>query len=964
MRHLPISCPGSVVLHQDGDVGIVIGCYEDSWEVKFLSGHVGNFKSEALVDPDTFSWIPISPDLNPTGLSAQDKLNLLEPVVKNLEAGRFSEADETYKSCCVSWWERGSYAGVRGHFERAFKNAETAKLQAERRRLQVEVIDRLRQGEIEEADSIFREKCRGWWGAADYEGHRGCAVAINEVVSGYSDCSLMQLNELFADERLELSAAEIAALKLPKLDARLARLGLPLDQAQRLACARPEDRLLIRARAGSGKTRTLAAIAALAIEDEKLNPDQVMILAFNKKAAEEIGERVRTIARIPEYRNARTFHSLAHQLCDHNGRKLVFDDGGLQPSHRKQSQFIERVIHAVLNPAFREKLYEFFRSEVEQIERIGSNLEGEEYLAFRRAMTDYSLAGDNVKSNGEKFIADFLFEHGIPYEYEKAWSWKKEDRLGESAYRPDFSLLDGGTDLIWEHWGINPDDHNAELPKWWKTSTRDYRDQIDEKRRFWGQRGIRLIETHAGMLHGGRAAFEEKLVEMLGRQGIACRKLNHAELVKRVAEAPRTISRMSGLFLGFISRAKTRGWSVEQMADLIARNPDSEPRNRLFHELAVRVYAEYEKLLVEEQSWDFNDMLISAAQQVKECGGAAEVRLGHQESVRLSGLRYILIDEFQDFSELYYQLVRAILDVNPGVRIVAVGDDWQAINSFAGAQLSFFENFDKYFDGAGTVNIATNRRSVLEVVGAGNKIMDGYGQPAQAKPEAWMGHVEARDRNKVWVGDDGLDRLCKEAATNDVTGKIDFELARVLKACSDFISDSVFEQEGAKHLRSVLLLARTGRVYGLEHRAFKERLLAVLDQHPKLQDIANDINLEVMTTHKAKGKEADTVIVLEVTAKQFPKVHADNQLFGPFGISVKDTLAEERRLFYVAVTRAEHRLMLLSETENKSPFLEELGISNGTKGLIPLARLGERIHVQLGETANTIQQRLKKCAKN
>ena len=684
-----------------------------------------------------------------------------------------------------------------------------------------------------------------------------------------------------------------------------------------------------------------------------------MILAFNKMAADEIGERVRSTSGVAEYRNARTFHSLAYQLAAHQGRSLVFDDGNLQPSRRKQSQFLERVIHSVLNPAFREKLYEFFRWEIEQIDRIGSNLVGEEYLAFRRSITDYSLGGDSVKSNGEKFIADFLFEHGINYKYEKAWSSRPSDSLQGAAYRPDFSLLVGDRDLIWEHWAIDPDNPDAKVPEWWKTSTQDYRDQIEVKRHFWRQRNIHLIETHADMLREGREAFERRLQRVLGEHGIELRKLDHADLVKRVAEAPRTISRLTGLFLGFISRAKKRGWDVKQTASMIAENSDTEPRNRVFHELAVRAYAEYEKLLVKEWSWDFDDLLISATEQAQEHGRFAEIKLGPKRYIKLGDLRWILIDEFQDFSELYHRLIRVILDANPGIRVVAVGDDWQAINGFAGAQLSFFENFNAHFDNAGTANVSTNYRSDRAIVGAGNKVMRGYGQIARAF-SAWVGDIQAKDIKNVWVNaDDHVGSLCLDAAS-DANGRVDYELAKAVKICTDFIVDSVFEQDGGRWLPNVLILARTNRSYGLKHEAMKERLLSVLEQHPRLRDIGNDIQLEVLTAHKAKGKEAHTVIVLEATAKQFPKIHADNQLFGPFGVTAEDTLAEERRLFYVAVTRAKQRLLLLTEAGSESSFLEELGLVNGIDHLAMNIPKGDLFGVQLGEVGCLIKDRLER----
>lgn len=974
MSPIPKSIVGLSVTHLDGYVGRItkdvgVGPYTGE-RVFVVSWEGGSHPAIMQASYLRYNGRPVLEIVSQISLYQaairKKKAVALKELDRLLEAADFTGADDHFSENCRDYMESAEYTArrekaVAGHRERR-KREEEVRIAFEKKALREEVLRMLNDFDLDAADGKYREKCSGWWDGSEYEHHRSRAVAIHLIVEKYKDCTLKELNALLADKHLGLSPEEIAVLKLPKLDGYLARIGLQLDHEQRLACARPENNLLIRARAGSGKTRTLATIATLAMRDEKLDPNQVMILAFNKKAAQEIGERVCTTSGIAEYRNARTFHSLAYQLADHQGRNLVFDDGNLQPSRRKQSRFVERVIHAVLNPAFREKLYEFFRRELEQIDRIGSALVGEEYLEFRRAMTDFSLGGHNVKSNGEKFIADFLFEHGINFEYEKAWSWQKLDHLQGSPYRPDFSLTANGKDLIWEHWGIDPNDPGAEVPKWWKTCTGDYREQIEAKRRYCEQRGIRLIETHAGMLRDGREVFERRLKALLGEHGIESRKLDHAILVDRVAEAPRTISRMAGLFLGFISRAKKRGWSVERVAREIHEFPDAEPRNRVFHELAVRAYAEYEKLLAEERAWDFDDMLISATEQVRTHGGLAEIGLGRHASMRLSGLRWVLIDEFQDFSELYYRLIRAILAANPEIRVVAVGDDWQAINGFAGAQLSFFDNFDGYFDNAGTASIATNYRSDRAIVGAGNKVMQGRGQAARTNNE-WNGDVQAhvvKNSDRI-TGDDVVGQLCLDAASDDATGKVDYDLAKALKACADFIGDSAFEQDGSRWLPSVLLLARTSRAYGLEHEAFKRRLLRVLERHPELQDIANDIELEVMTVHRAKGKEAHTVIVLDATAKQFPKVHADNQLFRPFGVTVEDVLAEERRLFYVAVTRSQQRLMLLSGAGDASPYLVELDLQkNRGISLIESMDCKDIRAPDLGETARLIQQYLKR----
>lgn len=872
----------------------------------------------------SFSWVEQSVF---TSVDAEEAIRDIERL---LSEGRFEDAEKLY--------ERQREHLTREEFDFRLIEAQRAQTARERDDLRSRVEAHLEEWDFDAADALYATACASWWPGTAFDLLRAQYARTKAFVERYPGLSLAELDVHYHEEGGEdLTADDYAYLKLPKLRLRMARLGMPLDEQQLLACARPERHRVIRARAGSGKTRTLAALAALSIHDEALDPDQVLILAFNKKAANEIGDRVRGAAGIDEFRNARTFHSLAWQLADHAGRELIFDDGDLAPSRRKQTGFVERLIESIMNPAFRERLYEFFRHELEQLDRLGSSLSKEEYVAFRRSMVDYTLGGETVKSKGEKFVADFLFEHGIAYKYERVWSWEKQDRLRGAAYRPDFSILDGGRDVILEHWAIDPGNISAHVPDWWETTTQDYLDQIKAKREFWAKRGVVLLETHAGMLVGGREAFEDSLKAQLERANVRCRKLEHDELVRRVAEAPRTVSRMAELFLQFISRAKKRGWVVDDMARIVRDASDPEPRNRAFHELAVRAYAAYEQQLVAQSAMDFDDLLISAAECVREYGGAARLQLNRKDSIAIRDLRWILIDEFQDFSELYYRVIDAILEANPLIRVVAVGDDWQAINGFAGAQLTFFNRFGEYFSSAGAATIAKNRRSGRAIVGAGNQLMEGRGEPALAHHD-FDGDIDAVAIDKIRLEDGTPYPAIATSVRDDGRKSVNWELARALKACVDCIVASVFTDstQGLRWMPSVLILARTGRAYGETLARFSECLEQALHRHPELQGLANDfavaggrrkpvqddaVLIEVMTVHKAKGKEADTVIVLESVLRQFPKVHADNQLFSLFGVTAEDVLAEERRLFYVAATRAEHRLMFLTETGKESPYI-------------------------------------------
>ena len=869
--------------------------------------------------------------------------NHREFVSARLIAHDLRGAKDYYDLNCREWWDIDEFQGLvdkahEAHRKIVRKNWDERRI-ARRSGLQLRVVALLQGLDVDAADKVY-DQCKDWWPKSQYEVLRAYALGIDGVVQEYAGTSMSRLDELFNTSLSEkISGSDFALLKLPKFRVRLARLGMPLNNEQLLACARPERHRLIRARAGSGKTRTLAAHAALTIHDEGLEPDQVLILAFNKKAANEIRDRVRGSAGVVEFRTAKTFHSLAWHLADHSGRQLIFDDGNLAPSRRKQMGFVERLVGSIMNPAFREKLYEFFRNELEQLDRLGSNLSKEEYVAFRRSLTDYTLGGETVKSNGEKFIADYLFEHGVEYKYERVWSWDKQDRLYGGAYRPDFSIIHGGRDFILEHWAIDPDNFSSRVPDWWETSTQDYLDQIKAKREYCTKRGILLLETHTGMQARGRRVFESSLQKLLERAGIVCRKLEHDELVRRVAEAPRTVSRMAELFLQFISRAKKRGWAVETMTQIVRDSPDIEPRNRAFHALAVHAYAAYERRLTEHSFMDFDDLLISATECIKKHGGSARLQLDKLDSIAICDLRWILIDEFQDFSELYYRLIGAILAANPLIRVVAVGDDWQAINGFAGAQLTFFNSFAEFFPGAGTAVISTNRRSGKAIVGAGNELMEGRGMPALAHHD-FFGDISSVMIDKVWPEDGSIYLKVATSIRDDGRRSVNWELARALKACTEFIVKSVYLDDSgtSRWMPSVLILARTDRAYGTTIAELGSRLEQVLLEHPDLKDLANDFAvgkhaadleagtalIEVMTAHKAKGTEADTVIVLEAVSRQFPKLHADNQLFGPFGVTVEDVLAEERRLFYVATTRAQHRLMLLSETGRESPYLNAM----------------------------------------
>jgi DNA helicase IV len=483
------------------------------------------------------------------------------------------------------------------------------------------------------------------------------------------------------------------------------RLKEEVDTEQALAIAKVDKNLLVKARAGSGKTRVIACKTALLIDQGDLNPNHIMILAFNTKAAKEIATRIKKKYGFSDFQNARTFHSLAYQLVQPT-KKLLFDDRG-DLSTQKLSQFVQDTVRKIWNPVFRDMMYQTFRKELKEIEQSSLLLNDEDYCLYRRNLQQVTLGGERVKSSGEKFIADFLFEHGINYRYEPIWRWDGKN------YRPDFSLYYKQKDLVIEHWGINEHDPKQSVPSHWTRTWQDYKAEMGRKRDFWRRRNIPLLETSINDLKNGRDYFEATLKERVEKVGITCNRLSEEEIQQNVERIQ--LSHMAQLFVQFIQKAKKKALSDNEVQRMVAEFHSEDERNTVFNDLACRVYLEYEKALVQADAIDFDDLLFEATNLIHRTEGRCSIRIDQHE-VRMTDLQWLMIDEYQDFSKLFCDLVLAIRKYNPDLKLFCVGDDWQAINAFAGSDLAYFRDYTEIIDNSAITYLLTNYRSEPAII--------------------------------------------------------------------------------------------------------------------------------------------------------------------------------------------------------------------------------------------------------
>ena len=352
----------------------------------------------------------------------------------------------------------------------------------------------------------------------------------------------------------------------------------------------------------------------------------------------------------------------------------------------------------------------------------------------------------------------------------------------------------------------------------------------------------------------------------------------------------------------FIKRCRKLSLTPEQLSEKVSNHDCDSDIEQRFLDLAQVFYESYlERFqatgLQATGEEDFDGLIQKAVEIV--AAGKTEFRRKSGPG-DLKRIRYVLIDEYQDFSELFYCLMEAVQKQNPRAHFFCVGDDWQAINSFAGSDLRFFQNFEQFFEDSRELHVATNYRSANAIVDVGNTLMRGLGIPARAH-KTMIG--------KVTIADLGtFESTLREKRENPG----DNFTSAVLRLVHKVINDG----------KDVVLLSRKNSLPSIKGglNPFLNFLRSGLPS--KLAE-----KVTISTVHKYKGLEQAVVIVLDAVPRCYPLLHPDLIFARIFGDSIEHIVAEERRLFYVALTRAAEDLFILTETDNFSPFLEDLELS-------------------------------------
>lgn len=704
---------------------------------------------------------------------------------------------------------------------------------------------------------------------------------------------IQHLNEMFVERELALHKEFFDSVEKN-----------PLTPEQRTAIVRNEDNNLVIAGAGSGKTSTIVGRAAYLLKAKGVPPEQVLMLAFTRKASEEMRDRVRQRTGVDLA--IRTFHSLGLDILSAvDGRKPSLAqeaEEDIAMAGTLQDIFERRMAG---DEIFRSKFtgtYLYFKQAYKAEYDFKSQDEYAKYLAGLDLQTLYSqrkkaeletFKGEHVRSLEELEIANALFVNGINYQYEPDYAIDTAD-TEHRQYRPDFFLPGHG--IYIEHFGVDRNDRTASFIDGDK-----YRASMRWKRELHKKQGTALIETYSWMKKEGNLA--KTLIEILVKiHGVRIKPMSRDEVTDCLMTA-NCHTHLTSLCKTFISLFKG---GPHSFADLEKKAAAAEDPTRLQNLLyLVRcLYEGYEQKLREEGRIDFSDMIAKAAD--------------HTEAEAFtSPFTHILIDEFQDIAYGRARLVKALRNQVRGCRVFAVGDDWQSIYRFTGSDIGIMRRFRENFGATAVSKLQDTFRFNDKIAGFSTRFI--LKNPSQLQKEIRT-RASAEGPCVLVRFQPPKPKAGAEASPCDVLGEILGEISAEVGP------------------------DKTATVFLLERYNFKK---------PEKDDVAalrrkyRNLTLESHTIHVSKGLEADYVVIggCEGGKFGFPSQVEDDPLIGLLLTSAEDyPYAEERRLFYVGVTRARRKAYLVAGSWRPSAFIMDI--------LGEAAEYGVHVHYQNGyETA-------------
>lgn len=664
-----------------------------------------------------------------------------------------------------------------------------------------------------------------------------------------------------------------------------------LNEKQFNAVISEAKRNLVLAGAGSGKTKTVISKLLHLVREKNVKPSSIMAITFTKNAANEMidrliisnditntyesfiqnksitknqkdAERKLRVRELPWINNLtiRTFHSLCYKILRDHGNP-VFDNK------------FKLIVDGVADEDIEITGTEIIATEKPK-DIIGKILvlacnDRDYFLKLKRYILDYYV--DKVSMHKEmKSLSQEGQKTYTTLRGESVKS-KSERDIADWLFRHNIKYVyEKITNL--KDFNFKPDFFIPQANLYLEHVT-DKSYNMENKEKQFIISGKNCVITYENIMSNSmlfNLAMERIVMGKITEEITEEVSLSYEEEFKsyhdKVNDFLKTVMRLQSMI-------KAEDLNTTELLNRASKS-DHE-RIRIFYELAVPLIESYKKYCINKSYVDFDDLILLTVQLLKQ---NQEVREFYQTKYR-----YLMVDEFQDVNGLQVKLLDLLLKNDS--QLFCVGDDWQSIYGFRGSDVDYIVNFEKHYPNCEIHKLDVNYRSTQSIVGASNEVIKYNKNQIQKEVKSFK---------------NSLSKIEIFRANNKDEDGIDFFIEKVREL-----------YENGYNKDDILVLYRRSKMFTPYYNALK----------------SNHLHVSYKTIHASKGLEAKAVFIIGLTEGNggFPDIWLDDAIFRV----VKDVkydflLEEERRLFYVALTRAKEELILITELGNESTFIDEI----------------------------------------
>ncbi len=663
-----------------------------------------------------------------------------------------------------------------------------------------------------------------------------------------------------------------------------------LNNKQLEAVVSNAKRILVLAGAGSGKTKTVISKLLYLVAEKGVKSSSILAITFTKNAANEMIDRLIISSDATNtYESYILNKSTTSLQKETERRKRVLEQPWISNlTIRTFHSLCYKILRDNGNPVFDNKFKLITDNSAEEVDLKAKDI----------------LANEKPKDIISKILIlackdrDYLLKlkrYILDYYVEKV-SLDKEIKIYTNDGQKTYTTLKGETvkskserdiaDWLYRHnikyvyekvtnfkdFNFKPDFFIPQANLYLEHVTDKSYKMADKERQFI-EGGKNCVVTYESIMNNSilfNLAMERIVKGKISETITEDVSLNYEEEFNRyhnkIDEFLKTVMRLQSMM---------KGEDIEPSSLLEKSLKSEHERIRVFYELAIPIIQEYKKYCTNKSYVDFDDLIILTVKLLKENEDVRELYR--------SKFKYLMVDEFQDVNGLQVKLLDLLL--KPDNQLFCVGDDWQSIYGFRGSNVDYIVNFESHYKDCEIHKLDVNYRSTQTIVGASNEVIK---------------------HNKNQISKD-------VRAFNEMPSKIQIYRAKSTEDDGvEFLIDKVRQlYDSGLGKDDILVLYRRSKMFSPYLEALKQNRLFVSSK----------------TIHASKGLEAKAVFIIGLTEGNggFPDIWLDDAIFRVVkDIKYDILLEEERRLFYVAITRAKDELFLITELGNESSFVDEI----------------------------------------